>query len=147
VAVGQYITFEMPTADAGHETYSRVKQLAREMHDEICREGNDQRLGRFVEYYGGQALDASLLLLPLMGFLLVDHERIARITGSDISDTDFPLLEITLHCANDVIHLPSEYDEQQDRKMILPHRPLANARDPRNWSRTRDARTAEQELA
>jgi GH15 family glucan-1,4-alpha-glucosidase len=68
----------MPSADAEHETYSRIKKLAREMHDEICREGYDQRLDRFVEYYGGQELDASLLLLPLMGFLPVDDERIER---------------------------------------------------------------------
>jgi GH15 family glucan-1,4-alpha-glucosidase len=78
VAVDRYMAFEMPTADGEHETYLRIKKLAREMHDEICREGYDQRLGRFVEYYGGQALDASLLLLPLMGFLPVDDERIAR---------------------------------------------------------------------
>jgi GH15 family glucan-1,4-alpha-glucosidase len=78
VAVDRYIGFEMPTADAEHETCSRMNKLAREMHDEICREGYDQRLGRFVEYYGGEALDASLLLLPIMGFLPVDDERIAR---------------------------------------------------------------------
>jgi GH15 family glucan-1,4-alpha-glucosidase len=78
VAVDRYAEFEMPATDAAHETRSRVKNLAREMHDEICREGYDQRLGRFVEYYGGQTLDASLLLLPLMGFLPVDDDRIAR---------------------------------------------------------------------
>jgi GH15 family glucan-1,4-alpha-glucosidase len=78
VAVDRYAAFEMPTADAEHENHLRMNKLAREMHDEICREGYDQRLGRFVEYYGGQALDASLLLLPLMGFLPVDDERIAR---------------------------------------------------------------------
>jgi GH15 family glucan-1,4-alpha-glucosidase len=78
VAVDRYAEFEMTNTDAAHEARSRIKNLAREMHDEICREGYDQRLGRFVEYYGGQSLDASLLLLPLMGFLPVDDERISR---------------------------------------------------------------------
>jgi GH15 family glucan-1,4-alpha-glucosidase len=60
VAVDRYMAFEMPSADAEHETYSRIKKLARQMHDEICREGYDQRLGRFVEYYGGQELEREL---------------------------------------------------------------------------------------
>ena len=46
------------------------------MHEEICREGFDQGLGTFVSHYGSQSLDASLLLLPMVGFLPV--ERRAR---------------------------------------------------------------------
>jgi GH15 family glucan-1,4-alpha-glucosidase len=48
------------------------------MHDEICREGYDAGLGTFVEYYGAESLDASLLLLPLVGFLPVGDDRISR---------------------------------------------------------------------
>jgi GH15 family glucan-1,4-alpha-glucosidase len=55
-----------------------MKELRQDMHDEICREGYDRGLGTFVEYYGAESLDASLLLLPLVGFLPVDDERISR---------------------------------------------------------------------
>ena len=56
----------------------RMSKLRQEMHDEICHEGYDADLGTFVEYYGAESLDASLLLLPLVGFLSVDDERISR---------------------------------------------------------------------
>ncbi len=48
------------------------------MHDEICREGYVRGLGHFVAYFGSESLDASLLLLPLLGFLPVEDERIAQ---------------------------------------------------------------------
>lgn len=48
------------------------------MHDEICHEGYVSGVGHFVDYYGSEALDASLLLLPLLGFLPVQDERIAH---------------------------------------------------------------------
>ncbi len=56
----------------------RMKALRDEMHGEICREGYDPALGVFLECYGGDSVDASLLLLPLLGFLPVDDERISR---------------------------------------------------------------------
>jgi GH15 family glucan-1,4-alpha-glucosidase len=46
------------------------------MHAEICRNGYDAARGSFVQSYGSQALDASLLLLPLVGFLPPDDPRI-----------------------------------------------------------------------
>lgn len=47
------------------------------IHSEVCAEGYHAGLGSFVQHYGGQALDASLLLLPLVGFLPVSDPRIA----------------------------------------------------------------------
>jgi GH15 family glucan-1,4-alpha-glucosidase len=35
----------------------------------VCRNGFDAKLGSFVQAYGSKALDASLLLLPIVGFL------------------------------------------------------------------------------
>ena len=52
-----------------------LTDLARAMHDEICREGFDAELGHFVARYGGREVDASLLQLPLVGFLPVDDPR------------------------------------------------------------------------
>jgi GH15 family glucan-1,4-alpha-glucosidase len=47
-----------------------------EIHSEVCRKGFDTELGSFVQSYGSKAVDASLLLLPLVGFLPVDDPRI-----------------------------------------------------------------------
>jgi GH15 family glucan-1,4-alpha-glucosidase len=35
----------------------------------VCREGYDVRRGSFVQYFGGDEIDGSLLMLPLVGFL------------------------------------------------------------------------------
>jgi GH15 family glucan-1,4-alpha-glucosidase len=55
----------------------RLRALRTQIHAEVCREGYDARLGRFVPHYGSQSLDASLLLLPLVGFLSVEDARMA----------------------------------------------------------------------
>ena len=47
----------------------RWRELAKEIHDQVCREGFDRELGSFVQSYGSKHLDASLLLLPCVGFL------------------------------------------------------------------------------
>ncbi len=47
-----------------------------EIHNEVCREAFDTELGSFMQSYGSKAVDASLLLLPLVGFLPVDDPRI-----------------------------------------------------------------------
>jgi len=44
--------------------------------DDICRNGFDRNLNSFVESYGSQMLDASLLLLPAVGFLRPTDPRI-----------------------------------------------------------------------
>jgi GH15 family glucan-1,4-alpha-glucosidase len=54
----------------------RWMKLRSEMHDEICRLGFSNHLGSFVQYYGAEELDASVLLLPLVGFLPADDPRI-----------------------------------------------------------------------
>jgi GH15 family glucan-1,4-alpha-glucosidase len=78
VAIDRYVRHRQGEGSQGDAKLSRMIQLRQEMHDEICREGYDRSLGTFVEYYGAETLDASLLLLPLVGFLPVDDERISR---------------------------------------------------------------------
>ncbi len=55
----------------------RLEALRDHMHEVICREGFDAGLGSFTSYFGGQQVDASLLLLPKVGFLPADDERMA----------------------------------------------------------------------
>jgi GH15 family glucan-1,4-alpha-glucosidase len=54
----------------------RWRELAAEIHADVCERGYDSELGAFTQYYGSGTLDASLLVLPLVGFLPGDDERI-----------------------------------------------------------------------
>jgi GH15 family glucan-1,4-alpha-glucosidase len=47
-----------------------------EIHAEVCERGFSEALGSFTQYYGGSELDASLLLIPLVGFLPIDDPRV-----------------------------------------------------------------------
>jgi GH15 family glucan-1,4-alpha-glucosidase len=46
------------------------------IHAEVCTHGVDHARGVFVQSYGSTALDASLLLVPLVGFLPHDDPRV-----------------------------------------------------------------------
>jgi GH15 family glucan-1,4-alpha-glucosidase len=54
----------------------RWRAIRDEIHADVCARGFDQELGSFVQFYGSTRLDASLLLIPLVGFLPVDDERV-----------------------------------------------------------------------
>ncbi|MGA7325357.1 MAG: glycoside hydrolase family 15 protein [Rhodomicrobium sp.] len=54
----------------------RWRQIADEIHVEIRERGFDRGLNSFVQSYGSKRLDASLLLLPLVGFLPANDPRI-----------------------------------------------------------------------
>jgi GH15 family glucan-1,4-alpha-glucosidase len=47
-----------------------------EAHRQVCREGWDTRRQSFVQSYGSSALDASTLLIPRLGFLPADDDRV-----------------------------------------------------------------------
>ncbi len=50
-------------------------RLRAEIHDEVCRFGFSRERNAFVQYFGSKDLDASLLMLPLVGFLPADDPR------------------------------------------------------------------------
>jgi GH15 family glucan-1,4-alpha-glucosidase len=52
------------------------RRTRQEIHDDVCRNGFDSRLGSFVQSYGSTELDASLLLIPCVGFLPPDDPRV-----------------------------------------------------------------------
>jgi GH15 family glucan-1,4-alpha-glucosidase len=52
------------------------RRLRAEIHEEVCREGFDAGRNTFVQTYGSGRLDASLLMIPLVGFLPADDERV-----------------------------------------------------------------------
>ena len=69
-------------ADADHARNWR--KAADEIHDDVCANGLDER-GVFCQHYDTNALDASLLLIPLLGFLPPDDPRV-RATVLAIAD-------------------------------------------------------------
>ncbi len=48
----------------------------KEIHDQVCDEGFNITKGSFTQYYGSQELDASLLMIPLVGFLPAHDPRV-----------------------------------------------------------------------
>jgi GH15 family glucan-1,4-alpha-glucosidase len=61
--------------DDAPELVERWQAAADEMHEDILEHGLDDR-GVFTQHYGSTSLDASLLLMPLVGFLPADDKRI-----------------------------------------------------------------------
>ena len=58
---------------------ARWTKLRAAIHEEVCQKGFDPAINSFVQHYGGQHLDASLLMMPLVGFL-PPHD--ARVLGT-----------------------------------------------------------------
>ena len=54
----------------------RWRDIRRRIHDQVCSCGFDKDLGSFVRSYGSKDLDASLLLLPITGFLPPEDARV-----------------------------------------------------------------------
>ncbi|MEP6468229.1 MAG: glycoside hydrolase family 15 protein [Chloroflexota bacterium] len=54
----------------------RWRRLRAEVHADVCRQGYDGDRQTFTQSYGSPAVDASLLLLPLVGFLPASDERV-----------------------------------------------------------------------
>lgn len=77
VGLDRFLRADATRDYAGAVRVKRWERLRAEIHDDVCRKGYHEGLGRFASYYGGQTIDASLLLLPLMGFLPVTDPRIA----------------------------------------------------------------------
>ncbi|MEA2178253.1 MAG: hypothetical protein QOG77_1550, partial [Solirubrobacteraceae bacterium] len=54
----------------------RWRQVRDEIHAEVCEQGYDEERRTFTQYYGSKELDASVLNIPLLGFLPGTDERV-----------------------------------------------------------------------
>ena len=54
----------------------RWRDLRKRIHADVCRRGFNSRLGTFTQAYGSRTLDASLLMIPLVGFLPAEDPRV-----------------------------------------------------------------------
>jgi len=73
-----WVAFDRASRAPGSTAQQRAhwKKTAREIHRDICKNGVDKKRGCFVQAYGSPHMDASLLLLPLVGFLPPSDPRI-----------------------------------------------------------------------
>jgi GH15 family glucan-1,4-alpha-glucosidase len=60
----------------------RWRQVRAEIHKEVCREGFNVELNSFTQSYGSEELDASTLLIPILGFLPADDARVIGTTAA-----------------------------------------------------------------
>jgi GH15 family glucan-1,4-alpha-glucosidase len=54
----------------------RWRSIREEIHREVCEQGYDAERRTFTQYYGSKELDASVLNIPIVGFLPGDDERV-----------------------------------------------------------------------
>src|SRR5579875_3039583 len=54
----------------------RWREARDAVREQVCSQGFNPRVGAFVQSYGSDELDASLLMVPLVGFLPVDDPRV-----------------------------------------------------------------------
>jgi GH15 family glucan-1,4-alpha-glucosidase len=52
------------------------RELREQIHKQICAKGYNADVGAFTQYYGSDGLDASLLMIPLVGFLPATDVRV-----------------------------------------------------------------------
>jgi len=74
-----WVAFDRAANDAeafGETTATLWRTIADEIHAEVCERGFDRELGSFVQAYGSKQLDASLLLIPIVGFLPAQDPRV-----------------------------------------------------------------------
>jgi len=58
-----------PSAHGGEPLFARARALCTTIRHEVCTNGWNDRRGAFTRAYGSDELDASLLMMPLVGFL------------------------------------------------------------------------------
>lgn len=60
----------------GDGPIDRWRTLRDTIHEDVCRQGFNPELNSFVQFYGSKDLDASLLMIPMIGFLPPDDPRV-----------------------------------------------------------------------
>ena len=56
--------------------YEKWRELRARIHQQVCELGYNQKKQAFTQFYGSDELDASILMMPLVGFLPADDPRV-----------------------------------------------------------------------
>jgi GH15 family glucan-1,4-alpha-glucosidase len=62
--------------EEGPSMLPHLRALRERIHQEVCERGFNPRVGAFTQYYGSDTLDASVLLIPHVGFLTATDPRV-----------------------------------------------------------------------
>ena len=77
VAVDRFVRFSEEFAtDVASETLSHLRAVRERIHEEVCQRGFHPGVQAFTQSYGAEVLDASVLLIPHVGFLPATDPRV-----------------------------------------------------------------------
>jgi GH15 family glucan-1,4-alpha-glucosidase len=68
IAIAEHLGFEGPI--------ERWRAIRDQIHDEVCSRAYNTEVAAFVQSYDSPALDAAVLMIPLVGFLPADDPRV-----------------------------------------------------------------------
>jgi GH15 family glucan-1,4-alpha-glucosidase len=88
------------------------RELRDRIHTEICARGWNDEVGSFTQHYGSDQLDASLLMLALVGFLPPDDPRI--VATVEAVERELLVDGFVLRYRTDVVHPPPPADGSVD---------------------------------
>ena len=63
-------------AGSPNDSAKKWRSVRDQIHDEVCRNGFNSELNSFVQFYGSKHLDASLLMMAIVGFLPANDPRV-----------------------------------------------------------------------
>jgi GH15 family glucan-1,4-alpha-glucosidase len=63
---------------SAEEHVGRWREIRDEIHRQVCERGYNPKRKAFTQVYGSDELDASLLMMPLGGFLPIEDERVVN---------------------------------------------------------------------
>ena len=72
----------------------RWKKIRDQIHREVCECGYNKKKKAFTQFYGSDAMDASILMMPVVGFLPPNDERVRNTIAAverDLLDDGFVL--------------------------------------------------------
>jgi GH15 family glucan-1,4-alpha-glucosidase len=69
IRLAEHFELEAPLA--------RWKRVRTRIHKQVCDKGYDRERKTFTQYYGSKELDSAVLMIPLVGFLPGDDERVS----------------------------------------------------------------------
>ena len=62
--------------EAALQALPELRGLRERIHDEVCERSYNARIGAFAQSYGSDTLDASVLMIPHVGFLPASDPRV-----------------------------------------------------------------------
>lgn len=71
-----WLTLHHGVTRFGGRAAANWREKRDQLHRQICRRGFNRQLGSFVQSFDSNKLDASVLLLPIFGFLRFDDDRV-----------------------------------------------------------------------